>query len=84
LVDNLNRNVMASWKALEPGNDWTTWQLGDRVFRVSPDRKKARELRPDGYRQIVVKDFVLEKTQEAAREIAHIPSYFVPKGTMDD
>ena len=63
LVDNLKRNVLAEAKELEPGADWSAWMLGERTFRVSPDRKEARELMPDGYWQIVVAEYVFTRAE---------------------
>ena len=59
LLANLARNVLAEAKELEPGADWSAWTLGERIFRVSPDRKEARELQPDGFWRIVMADYVL-------------------------
>jgi hypothetical protein len=65
LVDNLNRNVLRSVKAREPGLDWSTWKLGGRAFRVSPDGKDARERMADGDWSYVVAEYVITKAQRS-------------------
>jgi hypothetical protein len=61
LVDNLNRNVLAEAKAMEPGADWSVWTLGERTFRVSPDRTQAREFGADGSWRIVAAEYVVTR-----------------------
>lgn len=63
LVGNLNRNVLAEATAMEPGADWSAWTLGERRFRVSPDRKDARELGADGYWMYVIAEFVVTRAK---------------------
>ena len=65
LVNNLNRNVLAEARAMEPGAAWSAWTLGERTFRVSPDRKQARELGADGYWKYVVAEYVLARAQRS-------------------
>ncbi len=65
LVDNLNRNVLASIARRAPGADWTEWRLGDQIFRISPDGKQARELQPDGTWDYKVADYVRKHARRA-------------------
>ncbi|MGA9026569.1 MAG: hypothetical protein WB440_10975 [Steroidobacteraceae bacterium] len=60
LVDNLNRNVLAKAKAMEPGADWSELRQGDRVFRLSPDGTQARQLGVDGFWSFVRAEYVRE------------------------
>ena len=63
LVDNLNRNVLESCRKQEPAAAWYPWKLGDRLFRMSPDGKQARELMPDGFWTFVLAKYVLKNAQ---------------------
>src|SRR5277367_5611050 len=44
IARNLNDNVLAEAKELDPGDDWPIYFLDDRIFRVSPNKREAREL----------------------------------------
>ena len=43
LVDNLNRNVMASIRSRAPPSPWPVVMFRDRIFAVKPDWTDVRE-----------------------------------------
>jgi hypothetical protein len=56
LVDNLNRNVMASTQEREPPGPWGVIEWQGRTFAVSPDWSDVREHRGEhGWRYVDTK-----------------------------
>ena len=83
LLANLARNVMAEAKELEPGADWSTWTLGERTFRVSLDRKEARELGADGYWLYVIAEYVVAHAKPDAPAAGRPVSQFKQVSTAE-
>ena len=65
LCDGLNRHVRNKAIGETPPAAWLPYELGDRKFRVSPDRAIAREERPDGSWPLVVTEYVLKNARRS-------------------
>jgi hypothetical protein len=63
--DGLNRHVRNQAVGETPPANWLAYELGDRKFRVSPDRAVAREERPDGAWPLVDTEYVLNNARRS-------------------
>jgi len=66
LCDGLNRHVRNKAIGETPPANWLAYELGDRKFRVSPDRAIAREERPDGAWPLIDTEYVLMHARRSA------------------
>jgi hypothetical protein len=65
LCDGLNRHVRNQAVGETPPADWVAYELGDRKFRISPDRAIAREERSDGAWPLVDPEYVLTRARRS-------------------
>jgi hypothetical protein len=64
LADDLNRDIRRKADEMQPGPDWSTWMLGQRLFRLSPDQTKALELVAGEWRS-VLPEYVRARRRES-------------------
>ncbi len=65
LCDGLNGRVRTQAVGETPPAGWLAYEIGDRKFRISPDRAIAREERSDGAWPLVDPEYVLTRARRS-------------------